>query len=115
MQKLFLLLTAVLAFTSCALTSNTFIGPEKEFELGDGKHGSFKAAVKNISRATVDIYKQPLGWVKQKVISLAPGRRTTVTIAADTKAIFKNVSNAEASLQLKVTGDTGLSMGGPNY
>jgi ABC-type Fe3+-hydroxamate transport system substrate-binding protein len=115
MKKVALVLVTLIMFSACALTSNTVIGPKKEFELGDGKHGAFEAVVKNVSDATVDIYKQPLGGAQEKVISLAPGDKTTVSIAADTKAIFKNLSNGQASLNLKVTGDTGLSMGGPNY
>jgi ABC-type Fe3+-hydroxamate transport system substrate-binding protein len=115
MQKLFLAIIAVVTFSACSVTSNTVIGPKKEFELGDGKHGSFTAAIKNVSNATVEIYKQPLGGEQEKVVSLSPGQKATVTIAADTKAIFKNLSNGQASLNLKLTGDTGLSMGGPNY
>lgn len=115
MKKLFFIIITAVAFAACSLTSNTVIGPKKEFELGDGTHGSFTAAIKNVSDATVEIYRQPLGGVQEKVISLAPGDKTTVTIAANTKAIFKNLSNGQASLNLKVTGDTGLSMGGPNY
>jgi hypothetical protein len=46
---------------------------------------------------------------------LAPGDRTTARFASDTKAIFKNLGNTQAVLKLKVKGDTGLSMGGPNY
>ena len=115
MKKLLLLVFVATVFNSCALTSGTQIGPKKEFELGDGRHGAFTASIKNDGNTTVDIYEQPLGGEAKKIASLTPGQKITVVIAADTKAIFKNMENNQASLQLKVTGDTGLSMGGPNY
>lgn len=111
---LMLFITAVL-FCSCALTSNTFIGPNKEFELGAGTHGNFNARVKNVSKTTIEIYEQPLGDTVKRVATLKPGQTIYAMFAANTKAIFKNATDREASLDLKVTGDTGLSMGGPNY
>jgi hypothetical protein len=115
MKKFLFLIIVAAMVSSCALTSGTQIGPKKEFELGDGRHGAFTASVKNDGRTTVEIYEQPLGGQQKKIATLAPGDKIKVSIAADTKAIFKNIDSSQASLQLKVTGDTGLSMGGPNY
>jgi hypothetical protein len=109
----FLLLSFLLS--SCALTSRTTIGPQKGFELGDGTHGAFTAMVRNDCSVAVEIYKMPLGGTIQKIATLQPGQQKKVRIDADTKAIFKNISNEEAAVKLKVTGDTGLSIGGPNY
>ncbi|MDZ4796234.1 MAG: hypothetical protein SGI83_18310 [Bacteroidota bacterium] len=115
MKKFLFLVFVATVFNSCSLTSGTQIGPQKEFEPGDGLHGAFNASVKNDGNTTVDIYEQPLGGEAKKIASLAPGQKITLDIAADTKAIFKNIANSQASLKLKVTGDTRLSMGGPNY
>jgi hypothetical protein len=118
MKRTFLLALIIASFSSCAftsLTSGTQIGPKKEFELGDGKHGAFKASVKNSGTTTVEVFEQPLGGEQKKLATLAPGDKTSVRFKANTKAIFKNLDNNPASLALKVTGDTGLSMGGPNY
>lgn len=115
MKKIVLVFLVVISISSCTLTSRTTIGPQKVFELGDGKHGSFKAVVKNDSDVAVDVYQVPLGGIEEKLISLKPGQQKTVRFDADTKAIFKNTGNKEAALLLKVTGDTGLTMGGPNY
>jgi hypothetical protein len=115
MKKLVVILLATIAFSSCALTSRTTIGPQKAFELGDGKHGSFKAVVKNDSDVPVEVYQVPMGGTEIKLITLQPGQQKTVRFDADTKAIFKNTTNKEAAVVLKVTGDTGLTMGGTNY
>ncbi len=115
MKNLVILLILAITFSSCALTSRTVIGPQKAFELGDGKHGAFKAVVKNDCDVAVDIYQATAGGTESKIITLQPGKTKTVKFDADTKAIFKNTSDKQAAVVLKVTGDTGLSMGGPNY
>lgn len=115
MKKLLILLAAGFLLQSCALHSRTTIGPRKAFELGDGTHGSFKAQVYNESNVPVEICSAGLGQTEKKLIILKPGQQKTVRFAADTKAIFKNNSDQEVVVKLKVTGDTGLSMGGPNY
>jgi hypothetical protein len=115
MKNLLILLVAGQLLQSCALHSRTTIGPRKAFELGDGTHGSFKANVKNDSQVPVEICSVVLGQAEKKLLILNPGQQKTVRFDADTKAIFKNNSEQEAVVKLKVTGDTGLSMGGPNY
>lgn len=115
MKKVVIILLAAIPLSSCSLTSRTTIGPQKAFELGDGRHGSFKAVVKNDSDVPVVVYQVPLGGAEIKLIALQPGQQKTVRFAADTKAIFKNTTNKEAAVLLKVTGDTGLTMGGANY
>ncbi len=115
MKKAMIILAAAITLSSCSLSSRTTIGPQKAFELGDGKHGSFKAVVKNDSDVPVEVYKVPPGGAETKLITLQPGQQKTVRFDADTKAIFKNTSNKTAAVLLKVTGDTGLTMGGPNY
>ena len=115
MKKLLFLFAAGILFQSCALHSNTTIGPRKAFELGDGNHGSFKATVKNNSEVPVEICSARLGQSEQKLITLNPGQQKKVRFAANTKAIFKNNNDNTATVKLKVTGDTGLTMGGPNY
>ena len=115
MKNLLILLVTGLLMQSCALHSRTTIGPRKAFELGDGTHGSFKARVYNDSDVPVEVCSAALGQAEKKLITLNPGQQKTVRFAADTKAIFKNYNDKEAAVKLKVTGDTGLSMGGPNY
>ena len=115
MKKMVFLLVVAAAISSCSLTSRTSIGPQKAFELGNGQHGSFKAVVKNDGDVAVDVFEVPLSSAEKKLLTLQPGQQKTVRFAADTKAVFKNNSNKEATVKLKVTGDTGLTMGGSNY
>jgi hypothetical protein len=115
MQKIVILFICAVFLSSCALTSQTNIGPQKAFELGDGRHGAFTAKVKNVSEVDIEVYQARFGDVEKKLVTLKPGQQKTIQFDADTKAIFKNNSAAKAVVALKVTGDTGLSMGGPNY
>jgi hypothetical protein len=115
MKKILSFLLLAILLGSCALQSRTTIGPQKTFELGDGNHGSFKASIKNDGEVAVDIYETLLGGLAKKLLTLQPGQQKTVRFGADTKASFKNSSTKEAAVKLKVTGDTGLTMGGPNY
>lgn len=109
------LLIVLFILSSCSLTSRTTIGPKKAFELGDGQHGYFKVVIKNVSEVPIEICTAASGQPSAKILTLAPGQKRTVRVAANTKAIFKNNSDKEGALDLKVTGDTGLSMGGPDY
>jgi len=115
MKNVCLILFAIVTLHSCALHSKTTIGPKKAFELGDGQHGSFKARVYNDSKTAVEVCEARLGQPEKKLLTLQPGQKKTVRFGADTKAIFKNETKQAATVTLKVTGDTGLTMGGPNY
>ncbi len=89
MKKLILILLAAVSLSSCTLTSRTTIGPQKAFELGDGRHGSFKAVVKNDSDVAVDVYQVPFGGAETKLITLQPGEQKTVRFDADLKPFLK--------------------------
>jgi len=115
MKRAVLITLALFTLASCAIHSRTSIGPQRAFELGAGLHGPFKAAVKNDSGTNLDLYEMKLGYPAKKLLTLEPGQKKTVRFGADTKAIFKNNTNNEAAVILKVTGDTGLTMGGTVY
>jgi hypothetical protein len=90
--------------------SQTFIEPQQSFVLGEGTHGAFKATVKNTGTESVEISKQSVNGNRSTIAVLAPGAATRVRIADNTKVIFKNTGASKATLNLLVSGDTGLSM-----
>jgi len=115
MKRAVLITLALFTLASCAIHSRTSIGPQRAFELGAGQHGPFKAFVKNDSGSNLEVYEMKPGYPAKKLLTLEPGQKKTVRFGANTKAIFTNNTNNEAAVILKITGDTGLSMGGPDY
>jgi hypothetical protein len=111
---LFLLLT----FTSCSifgsLTSNTVIKPNDSFILGNNEHGSFKVKLKNVCNHDIKIFMAPINGGTHSPVIVKPRETVTVTAERNTALIIENMTNEEASVDLYVTGDTGLSMGYKN-
>lgn len=94
-----------------ALTSNTSIGPNNSFVLGNNKHGSFSASVTNVSTQELDVAFQPLDGEVSFVQILLPKECVTLKVKANTSLIISNKSNKTANVDLKIKGDAGLSMG----
>jgi hypothetical protein len=111
MKQLLTMIVIALAMASCSLTSNTTIEPKKQFVLGNNEHGSFKVKMKNVSSQPVEVYQAPLGGGSHSGSTVQPGRSVTVKVQANTALVVNNPSGETVSVALKVTGDTGLSMG----
>ncbi len=111
-----ILTTLLLAsiFTSCSLTSNTIIKPNDSFVLGNNQHGSFKVKLKNVSQNSIEVYHAPIEGGRHSSQKVKPNEYATVKVDRNTALIINNASKDTASIDLKVTGDTGLSMGYSN-
>lgn len=107
-----------LAFTSCgmfgSLTSNTTIKANDSFVLGNNEHGTFKVKLKNVSKNSLRVFMKPITGGSHSPIEVKPNETVTVKAERDTALIIENNSNETASVNLYVTGDTGLSMGYKN-
>ncbi|WP_309641968.1 hypothetical protein [Flavobacterium sp.] len=99
---------------SCSLTSNTIIKPNDSFVLGNNQHGSFKVKLKNVSKNNLEIFHAPNGGGKHSSQKVKPNEYATVEVDRNTALVISNTSKDTASVDLKVTGDTGLSMGYKN-
>ncbi len=110
-----LTLSIGLAYASCGtigkVNSTTYIPPLKSFELGNGQHGSFTAQIRNASAVNIEILTRPLEGKEKSVAVLKPNEKIRLSVEGNAKAIFKNSSPTEATLELVLEGDTGLSMG----
>ena len=108
-------LLLVLTLASCSvfgsLTSNTTIQPNDSFVLGNNKHGSFKVKLKNVSNHSIQVFMAPLEGGTHSPVRVNPNESVTVKTEKNTALIIENKSNEVASVDLYVTGDTGLSMG----
>lgn len=107
-----------LAVTSCgvfgSLTSNTIIKPNDSFVLGNNKHGTFKVKLKNVCNHDLKIFMAPIAGGTHSPIVVSPNKTIAVNAEKNTALVIENKSNEQASVDLYVTGDTGLSMGYKN-
>jgi hypothetical protein len=115
MKLLITLFAILLLVTSCvvfgSLTSNTTIKPNESFVLGNNEHGTFKVKLKNVSNHDLQIIKAPITGGTHSPIILSPNETIKVKAESNTAIVIENKSNEIASVDLYVTGDTGLSMG----
>ncbi len=95
---------------SCSLHSTTYIKSKERFLLGDNTHGSFRVKLKNVSESEIEIHRAPIGGGRHSGLTVAPGQTVQVRVESNTALVISNNSEAEAAVQLKVVGDTGLSM-----
>ena len=118
MKTIIVLFATVLLLTSCgifgSLTSNTTIKPNESFVLGNNEHGSFRVKLKNVSNHDLNIIMAPLAGGTHSPIIVKPNETVNVKAERNTALRIENKSSESASVDLYVTGDTGLSMGYKN-
>lgn len=118
MKSIIALFATFLLVTSCSvfgsLTSNTIIKPNESFVLGNNEHGTFKVKLKNVSNHDLKIIMAPITGGTHSPIIVTPNETVTVKAERNTAIVIENKSNESASVDLYVTGDTGLSMGYKN-
>lgn len=110
MNKMLLLLLATLVW-SCTIHSTTTIKSNERFLLGNNPHNSFRVKLKNVSDKEVEIHRAPIAGGRHSGQLVQPGESVRVHVEANTALVIINNSANEASVQLTVNGDTGLSMG----
>jgi len=114
MKYLFLIFALAILVSSCALNSNTTIKPNDSFVLGNNEHGSFKVKLKNVSKNELEVYHAPIDGGKHSPQNVKPDESTRIKVDKNTALVIENKSADTASVDLKVTGDVGLSMGYKN-
>jgi len=115
-RVLFLLLFSFVFFQSCSifgvLTSQTTIDPEKSFVLGEGQHGSYTAVIQNTTNIPVEVFIQKYqSEVSTSLGVLYKGDKQEYRVAKDNRVSFKNLGKRVAVINIKLNGDTNLSMG----
>ena len=111
MKTFFATIVFAIAASSCSLTSNTIIKPKDNFILGNNPHRSFKVKLKNVSNQKLEIHQAPINGGSHTYITVLPHEKAAVKVDANTALVIANKSNDTTSVDLKVTGDLGLSMG----
>jgi uncharacterized membrane protein len=119
MKKVITIVVLAVIITSCgvfgSLTSNTTIKPNDSFVLGNNEHGTFKVKLKNVSNHDLKIIMAPITGGTHSPLIVKPNETINVSADRNTAVVIENNSNESASVNLYVTGDTGLSMGYKNY
>ena len=115
-RVLFLLLFSFVFFQSCSifgvLTSQTTIDPEKSVVLGEGQHGSYTAVVQNTNNSPVEVFIQKYqSEVSTSLGVLNKGDKQEYRVAKDNRVSFKNLGKKVAEINIKLRGETNLSMG----
>ena len=112
MKNLIVTIIFAAVTVSCgSLTSNTFIKPNDSFILGKNEHGNFKVKLKNVSKNSIQIHQEPNDGGTHSFQKVKPNELITIKIDKNTALVFANDTKDTASVDLKVTGDIGLSMG----
>ena len=114
-MKVFITTLAMSILTSScgvfnSLNSNTSIKPNDSFVLGNNEHGSFKVKLKNVSKNEIIVYEAPISGGTHSRLKVAPNGSITAKVDRNTALVIENQSSDYASVDLKVTGDLGLSM-----
>ncbi len=116
MQSVIAVFATIICMTSCrTLTSNTTIKPNDSFVLGNNEHGTFKVKLKNVSKNDLEVYRAPIAGGRHSSQMVKPGESVIVKVEKNTALIVSNATGDTASVDLKVTGDLGLSMGYQKY
>lgn len=111
MKYLFFLVALTTLFSCGTLHSTTYIDPEKSFVLGEGNHGSYSAKIKNAGAGDIEVIKSDLGGNQTSLGILKKGASAEYSVPKNTTVRFKNLSDKEGEIKIKLRGDTGLSMG----
>lgn len=94
-----------------SLTSTTIIEPNQSFVLGEGKHGGYAAKIVNKGKVDVEVFGERESEERKSLGVLKPDDKGEYNVAENTKVIFKNLGNETATIGIKLSGETNLSMG----
>ncbi len=100
-------------FQACqTLTSQTLIDPQKSFVLGKGKHGSYVAQIQNTGKDDIEVILIDENGGLTSLGMLKKNEKETYRVPKNTTVQFKNTSSDQKGvIDIKLEGDTNLSMG----
>ncbi len=82
--------------------------------MGEGKHGHYKASIKNIGVAPIEVFKIVDGGTPISLGVMQPDTEKIYSVEGTTTIWFKNQSLRQAQIKIKLVGDKDLSMGYKN-
>ncbi len=111
MKNLLFLFFLVVSLLACrTLNSTTYIESGQSFVLGKGTHGNYQAQIRNVGKYNIEVLQNNAG-VTASLGYLKPNEKQLYPVAKNVTVMFKNASTEKAAIEIKLVGDTGLSMG----
>ena len=116
----YIVLFIALCFVSCSvlpfrtLNSTTYIKANDAFLLGNNEHGRFTVALKNNSKTNLTVWRCPIAGGQHSPVVVPPANSIRVSVERNTALRIDNESDEQATVELVVKGDIGLSMGYKN-
>ncbi len=109
----FCVLCVFLLLASCrSLTSVTTIEANKSFVLGEGKHGSYSAQIKNVGSDLIEVFMVNSSKTINSLGILKVNQSATYQVPENHEVQFKNLSPLKNGvIEIKANGDTNLTMG----
>lgn len=92
------------------LNSTTYIEPQKSFVLGEGMHRSYSAKIKNTGDGDVEVTQADISGTQTSLGILKKGASSEYSVSKNTSVRFKNVSDKKGEINIKLKGNTDLSM-----
>ena len=116
MKKLILSsIVLLLLSASCrTLTSTTSIKSYDAFILGNNQHGAFSVKLKNVSANNLELWRAPIEGGQHSPLTVKPNETVKLKVEKNTALKIENKNKEQATVELLVKGDTGLSMGYKN-
>ncbi len=120
MSKLSLLTFGIICLVASAclpfktLNSTTYIKAKDAFILGNNKHGLFRVTLTNESPSELTLWKSPITGGNHSPLIISPSASVKLKVEKNTALRIENPSKRDATVKLRVKGDTGLSMGYKN-
>jgi len=115
MKNLLILTLIFIGLQACkSLTSTTYIDPKKTFVLGEGKHGSYDATIKNVGKDMVEVIQIDEKGRNYTMDILKIGEKKEYKVAKNATVMFKNINmEKQAIIEILITGNpnASLSMG----
>ncbi len=114
-NALFMLFILSLLLASCrSLTSVTSIKANESFILGNNPHGGYFVKLRNTAKQDLTIIQSDLdGKVKSTTVAKSK-EWLNLQVAPNTAVQIQNAASTSADVELKLVGDTHLSMGYKN-
>lgn len=116
MKKILICIMILASLQACqvfqSLSSTTYIAPNQSFVLGQGKHGSYSATIKNVGNDLIEVIQVDEQGVKNSLGTLQIGEKKSYQVNPNHTIIFKNRSTQKQGIvEIFGRGDTSLSMG----
>ncbi|MEM1116321.1 MAG: hypothetical protein AAF845_11270 [Bacteroidota bacterium] len=110
-MRVLLLLSLLLVAGCSSIRSGLEIDPGATFVLGGDQRGAFRVQILNTGPAAVRVSEVTVFQDTTDIALIRPGDSAEAHFSEGSAALIANLDGQEASLDVRITGDTNLGMG----